>query len=322
MDSNGDGIDEEVNALVRAAIAFAARMAEEIARDRERRARQAEAESERRRAEYQRRVDAERAAARAQLQPVLRDQWWSKPTPERIGVAYEAAAAWEQYDDVARSAAERIRDEVQQRYGVDLDEVVRDARRIRTAEETAAAKDTAELTPDERRLSYLEAQRWLSGTDPELGERIGLQVLEARTEAESIGAQNEAIQARRRYLAAETELTETVQSVKHADVVDDRDEQHNKTVHERVDGIVRNAAVARGERILHEAAMYDSADRRQDLAASLESVADSEEVEARILNDVANALPPSAAVSRDRRHPKARKPQGMPKPSREVEHGR
>lgn len=64
VDSNGDGIDEEVTALVRAAIAFAARMAEEIARDRERRARQAEAESERRRAEYQRRVDAERAAAR------------------------------------------------------------------------------------------------------------------------------------------------------------------------------------------------------------------------------------------------------------------
>src|SRR4051812_32051346 len=125
MDRDGDGIDEELTALIRAAIAFAARMAEEIARERERQARQAEADSEKRRAEYQARVDAERAAARAQVQPVLRDEWWKKATPERIGLAYEAASAWAQYDDVARQAADRIRDEVKQRYDVDVDDLAR-----------------------------------------------------------------------------------------------------------------------------------------------------------------------------------------------------
>jgi hypothetical protein len=321
MDRDGDGIDEELTALIRAAIAFAARMAEEIARERERQARQAEAASEKRRAEYQARADAERAAARAQVQPVLRDEWWKKATPERIGLAYEAASAWAQYDDVARQAADRIRDEVKQRYDVDVDDLARDALIVGTPQEVAAGKDIADLTPAERWQSYLEAQRWLSSTDADLSERIGLKVRGADLAADSVAPQNEAIEAHRRHLAeledgaaerhrSNEELAEATQLAALADQVDEHAAERDQAVHARADQILQEAA-----------GVYDSAERRDQLVASFDGVADDEEVQARLIDDVGNALPPSAAVTRSR-HPKARRSRGASTPSRDLEQGR
>ncbi|ONI79093.1 hypothetical protein BWI15_00160 [Kribbella sp. ALI-6-A] len=79
-------MDEEVNALFRTAITVAALLAEHIARRVQEQAREAEAVAEQH-AAYQARIDAERAAVRARLQPVLDDNWWRRVPPGRIGTA-------------------------------------------------------------------------------------------------------------------------------------------------------------------------------------------------------------------------------------------
>jgi hypothetical protein len=361
MDRDGDGIDDEIAALVRMAIGFAARLAEEYARHREQEARRAEAESERRRQEYQRRVDAERAAARAQLQPVLRDEWWKKVTPERIGTAYEAAASWAQFDDVARQAADRIREEVRARYDVDVDELAREALIVRTPEENAARKTIDELDPDERRLSYLEAQRWLADSDPELGERVGLTVLNAASEAECVAAQNAAIEAHRRRLEVEV----AVEEIAVADLVDENEEARRQSAAQRADEAVRQADDARSRRILEEqnsralgewqsagaehsqvvdelqgkvrevvgasveqlerdlrlAHWYDTADRRKETEADLTATVDDPEGVEVRMLDDMSNAHPPKAAVGRRKHVKARKSKGTPESNRELGQG-
>lgn len=68
----------------------------------------------------------------------------------------------------------------------------------------------------------------------------------------------------------------------------------------------------RPEELAEEAGLkHDSAERRQTLAASLESVADREAVQARLSADQDQATPPTAAVTKaPGRSPKARKTRG------------
>ncbi|MFG1913058.1 hypothetical protein [Kribbella sp. NPDC048928] len=219
MDQHSDGITEEFTAIVQLSVAQASLVVEEIMRRLERRARVLEAEASVRRAEFQRRHDAEIAAMRAQVQPVMREDWWRRASPERIGATYELAAGFEPFDRVAAAAAERMREEVQQRWGVDIAAVARDARRAETLRASAAGKAVDEMTPDERHVSYLDAQRFLAEADPELHEQLGQRLVEAsaeeerltaaqtaaaeglpRLQAEQYAAQTEAIEARRRIL--------------------------------------------------------------------------------------------------------------------------
>ncbi|TCC33904.1 hypothetical protein E0H75_42380 [Kribbella capetownensis] len=334
---HSDGIDEELAALVRMAVAQATLLLEQIARVRERQARIDEAQAAQRSAEDQRRIDAELAAMRAQVQPVLRDDWWKHATPERIGTTYETAAAFEPYDTVARQAAERIRDQVRERYGVAVDTLAREAHGARTARETAVGKALDDMTPDERRVSYLDAQRALAAADPELSERIGLQVLEARTEAESITAQNEAIEARRRLLTAQSADQHGPQKVPLAEAelaaaaaADRTAVEHAARVDARVTQMHHQADSARATRIIEELkidvdqalAEYDNPRRRDRVQASLQATGtDADAVEGRMLDDISNALPPSAAVSR-RRHPRARTTRPGQGAARDLEHGR
>ncbi|MGY2747408.1 hypothetical protein [Arthrobacter sp. UYCu723] len=70
--------------------------------------------------QLQERFDAQRAAARAQLAPVAREDWWDKATPEMIERVHETATAWKAYDPEAAQAAEKISEQVQARYGIDV----------------------------------------------------------------------------------------------------------------------------------------------------------------------------------------------------------
>lgn len=114
-----DQASESVRAGMRTAMAAAAQVAQRVMRALEQRQREAQAASEQRAAELRARFDAERAAARAVLAPVGRGDWWATAQPEQIASAYETARAWEKFDPDARAAADRIRDEVGVRYGVD-----------------------------------------------------------------------------------------------------------------------------------------------------------------------------------------------------------
>jgi hypothetical protein len=78
------------------------------------------AAEEQRARELQERFDAQRAAARAQLAPVSREDWWDKATPEMIERVHETATTWKAYDPEAAQAAGKISEQVQSRYGIDV----------------------------------------------------------------------------------------------------------------------------------------------------------------------------------------------------------
>ncbi|TNB67267.1 hypothetical protein FHJ30_21100 [Arthrobacter sp. BB-1] len=118
--SEADGMDEAVDGAMRTGLMVAARIGEQLARMREEEQRNIAAAEEHRARQLQERFDAQRAAARAQLAPTARDDWWDKATPEMIQQAHQTATAWKAYDPEASQASEHIRDQVQARYGIDV----------------------------------------------------------------------------------------------------------------------------------------------------------------------------------------------------------
>lgn len=119
--SEADGMDEAVDGAMRTGLMVAARIGEQLARMREEEQRNIAAAEEHRARQLQERFDAQRAAARAQLAPTARDDWWDKTTPEMIEQAHQTATAWTAYDPEAFQASQHIRDQVQTRYGIDVD---------------------------------------------------------------------------------------------------------------------------------------------------------------------------------------------------------
>jgi len=219
-------------------------VAEVIARAREQAAREARATSEHEARELAQRLTAERSAARVQLAPVHRGDWWDQAQPAAVASAWETASAWQQIDPDAARAADRIRDEVRTRYGVDVDAPGGDPTAVRDAalERRGLAQQEATDQRSTAALEQVEAARLLADAD--------------RAD-------------RAQDTAAEPE---------HA------------------------ATQAAGEDL------YDTAGRRQELAASLEGVASSEAIEARVLADSAQGRPAHQAVAHaPGKAPKARR---------------
>jgi hypothetical protein len=119
--SEADGIDDVVENTLRAGLMAAARVGEQLARLREQEQRKIQQEEEQRARLLQERFTASQAAARAQLEPVSRDDWWDNATPAMVERAHETATAWKDHDPIAAEHAARIKDQVQQRYGIDVD---------------------------------------------------------------------------------------------------------------------------------------------------------------------------------------------------------
>lgn len=119
--SESDGIDDAVENGLRAGLMAAARIGEQLARMREQQQRSIQQAEEVQARELQDRFHASQAAARAQLDPVSRDDWWDKATPDMIERAHETAEAWKDYDPVAAEHAGTIRNQVKDRYGIDVD---------------------------------------------------------------------------------------------------------------------------------------------------------------------------------------------------------
>ena len=117
-----DGVEETMQGSVRMAVTVGARSAAEIALIQKQRARQAQADGELAAREYAQRREALWQDSRAELAPVLEDRWWQESTPEQIGQAYATAQAWEGRPEVEPYLV-RIREQVKERYGVDIDEV-------------------------------------------------------------------------------------------------------------------------------------------------------------------------------------------------------
>lgn len=244
-----DGIEEAVEGMLRIGLTVAGRLGEQLARAREQELRRAQAAEEQQARELQARFDAERAAARAQLAPVMDNRWWDTAGARDIERVHEAATAWKDHDPAARSAGEVIREQVQRRYGLDIDNL--------GADEASVA---AAMRKAERDRGQADQER-RTGRD----ENPQAVQLMAEADREDQDRQHDA----------------------------DQENQHPDTP---IDGAGR---------------LYDSAERRQELADSLDGVSDREAVQARLSADQDQATPPAAAVDKaPGRSPKARKTRG------------
>jgi colicin import membrane protein len=247
-----DGIEEAVEGMLRVGLTVAGRIGEQLARAREQELRRAQAAEEQQARELQARFDAERAAARAQLAPAMDNRWWDTATGRDIQRVHETATAWKDHDPTAASAAAAIREQVQRRYGLDVDNLGADDASVAAA--MAKAEQEGEHAAQERSTGRVEA----------------VQAMELMVEADR----------------------------------EDRDrQQHQQHADEENQRPVALADEAGN--------LYDSAERRQELAVSLEGLSDREAVQARLSADQDQATPPTAAVAKaPGRSPKARKKRG------------
>jgi colicin import membrane protein len=225
--SEADGMDEAVDSAMRTGLMVAARIGEQLARMREEEQRNITAAEEQRARELQERFDAQRAAARAQLAPTARDDWWDKATPQMIEQAHQTATTWKAYDPEAAQAAKHIREQVEARYGIDVNNTGADEASVSAA--------------------LARAQQ-------------------ARTEGEA---------ERTKAAAARTEEVVVASAVAGAN---------------RQDKAAQKAQDGPG---------YDSPERRQQLAESLQGKGDREAVNARLLADKYQGTPATAAVAQN-----------------------
>jgi hypothetical protein len=128
-----DGVNETFQSAARVAITAGGLMAERMMRAREQAMRDAQAQSEQHARELQARMDSERAAARAALAPVGRDEWWDRAGAEQIGVAWETANAWRHVDRDAAATVDHLRDQLRGRYAIDPDSLDADPGAVQDA---------------------------------------------------------------------------------------------------------------------------------------------------------------------------------------------
>jgi colicin import membrane protein len=255
-----DGVEEAIEGMLRIGLTVAGRLGEQLARAHEQELRRAQAGEEQRARELQARFDAERAAARAQLAPVMDNRWWDTAGGRDVERVHETATAWKDHDPTARSAAEVIREQVHRRYGLDVDNLGADDASVAAA--MATVEQDREQAQEERRTGRDETA----------------QAVELIADAER----------------------------------EDRDRQQ-----------AADEENQRPETLDEEAGLkYDSAERRQQLADSLEGLSDREAVQARLSADQDQATPPTAAVAKaPGRSPKARKSRGANGPAKLLQKG-
>ncbi len=164
--SDGDGVEEAFDGGLRTGLAVASRLAEQAGRIREESARRAEAGSMQQAREYQARFDAERLVARAELAPVHEASWWDRAGAKDISRAYETATVWSSNDEDARRASDRLREEVQARYGIDVANPGGDPATVRDALARAEAdRRHADVERNRAAEEQAEAHRLLEHAD-------------------------------------------------------------------------------------------------------------------------------------------------------------
>lgn len=120
MADESDGIEEALETTVRLAVMAGARLGSEIARAREERLREQRRVDEREADRLAQRFEAEKRAAVAELSQVHRPDWWERADAERIGQTYATARAWAPEAKEARRAEQQMREELRDRYSIDL----------------------------------------------------------------------------------------------------------------------------------------------------------------------------------------------------------
>jgi colicin import membrane protein len=258
MAEETDGVGETFDDSLRIALTVASQFGERIARLREELARNREAAATQEGRELSTRFEAERGAARAELAPVQRPEWWDQAAPQDIAQVHETATAWRNFDDVAKGAGDTIRREVQQRYGIDVDAPGADGRAVAVA-----------IAEAERNRADAAAERAKAGEELTASQLLFAQA--DRHERE----QNDAYSTVGDALAGELDGNGYDAVAAPADA-------------ERAS----DAAQEKGSQL------YDSSERRRDFASELEAKGIPEKtIAARVLADGENAKHPREAVT-------------------------
>jgi len=138
-DIDGDGVLDAAVGELRMQLYAANRAAQAVIRLREEHAEAAKRRELEKERELQRQLAAEQAIARAELAPVSSTSWWNQAEPADVARVYERAIAWRDVDPEARTAEERIRNELRERYNIEVQETAADPIALRSAIEYANA---------------------------------------------------------------------------------------------------------------------------------------------------------------------------------------
>ena len=281
MAEESDGIEEAFEGTLRVALTAAARVGEQVARQREAAARQAQAEGESAAGQLAGRLNAEREAVRASYASLHQSDWWDAAQPEDIARAYQTAKAWGDVDPEAVRAEQRIVEEVRSRYGVDLAAQATDPAAVREA------------------LDQAEQARADAGRQAGAGQEDTLEGAQLLAEADIVDGLAEAQQTAQ-------EPNERTPGTEPGDA--------GPAAAEQSAGAGVDATPQEATSVQEEAGVaYDSADRRAEMADQLDGVADQATVEARVLADTSQARPATDATRTDAgRSPKARKSRQAP----------
>lgn len=334
MAEESDGVGEAFDDSLRVALTIAAQFAERIARLREQGARQRTAAASQEARELQARFDSERHAARAALTPVKQTGWWNTAGVEEIAAVYETARVWREHDDVAERAVDTIRTEVQDRYGIDVDDPRADpgllAARLQEIEDTDRNRDTPLAESAGELEGYLEQARATLQSSAEVPSEV-----ESAFDAHFRRAREDEARGVTPFQVEAGYAPETLLLI-----LETTEQARLEAVHGYTPEQARQAAEAERDRVLAERrqrdgndfalaeilfatadrhdrdtraehdpaapagspvagdllAEYDSAERRQAFADSLEGVADPRTVSAVVLADGENAKHPKEAV--------------------------
>ena len=315
MDNESDGIEEALESSVRMAVMVGARVGSEIARARDEQLREQRRLDERAAAQLAQRFEAEKQTALAELSQVHRPDWWDRAHLDgkaaQIGQTYATARAWAPEAEEAARAEQKMREELRERYGIDLDH---------TDPHTVSAKIQAEVEAWRQRLEEQRRQEADRQRTTETGERAEAALLLDQ-------AARDDRQADRQFDAAREDERLTEAAAGHADnpwlTGQDRQSRDMQTetseeLRQRAEAAAQrgNDGEARGDQATGEAErLYDSADRRNaDLRAMEAKGIDPEVAQSRMRADTAAAKPVTFATADARgragRPPTARRSRG------------
>jgi colicin import membrane protein len=115
-----DGVFEEAEGNIRQQLMAAAQLARSAVQARQDAAQRATRRDLEEARQLQAQLDAQRVAARAELAPVHNASWWDQAQVRDVARAYETAVTFRDEDQAARDAESRIRQELRDRYDVEV----------------------------------------------------------------------------------------------------------------------------------------------------------------------------------------------------------
>jgi len=296
MADESDGIEETLETNVRLAAMAGARLGSEIARARQERLREQRRLDERQADRLAQRFEAEKRTAVAELSQVHRSDWWESNDAERIGQTYATARAWAPEVGEAARAEQKMRQELRDRYGIDLDRA--DPRTV-----------TAEVDAWRQRLEQQRRQDADRERNTEAAERAEAVVLldqAARDDREAVDARED-----ERRADAESHQVSSGSGENPWLTADQTEELRHRAQEAEQRAHDHEARVDQGTGDADR--QYDSADRRAaDVRAMEAKGIDSEVAQDRMRADAGAAKPATLATAGAGRGrpPKARKARG------------